>query len=50
MAKKEFEVVTVPVCANCGERIKTEHLYDLGKFGLWCEDCIDDSRRYNEER
>ena len=47
-AEKQAELDRLPVCQICGEPIRSEHMYDI-LGDLWCQDCIDDARRLNEE-
>lgn len=46
-AAQRAELAKLPRCANCGEPIQTEYMFDLPD-GLWCENCINDARSLNE--
>lgn len=37
-----------PVCSECGERIQTDYLYDIGG-DLYCPDCMELKTQYTEK-
>ncbi len=43
-AEMEADLMTFPVCAECGEPIQTEYLFEIDGE-LICEDCMSEHRR-----
>ena len=40
-AKMEELIEQRPVCDECGEHIRADHYYQIGK-NIFCPDCLDD--------
>lgn len=36
---------SLPICSCCGERIYDEYCYEFTDGSIYCEDCIEESRK-----
>ena len=48
LTEQERKMARLPVCDRCGNRITGEHKYRI-MGAVWCEDCVEECKEYNEE-